>query len=483
MVRYHWSKAAIKISCFGVLLAFTLLYVDKVLAVKYEDGIYGLTTFYELEENTVDVLVLGSSHAFANIDTGILWDDYGIASYILGGSIQPMWNTYYYLKDALKTQSPELIVLEAHTTTMQSDYIDDSRIIKNTYGMNWSKNKIDAIKVSSPPERWTDFLLSYSQYHNRYTELTKDDFLINRGSVYYRTWKGFYYELMGTTVFDPPNVGGISERGSMSQKTEEYYRKTIELALEHDIPILIVASPYAITEWEQSVFNTASDIAEKYRVPFINYNLLYESIGIDYSSDMADIAHLNFSGRGKYTRALGGYIKENYDIPDRRNNQNYNSWEMNARYLSAVGDNRELLAATEMWDITPRLLSENYTVIVSVDGNCTTSDENLSPLFDVLDIPCSGERGIWYITSQTEFHDSISGNEEADTYMCLDSHDIRISRKFDNTTQEYSNTVVFDNVMYKKVSNGVNVFIYDSITQILVDVFGINVDDAYRIVR
>ena len=74
--------------------------VDGILKVKYVDGIYSMKRFYELEDDSVDVLFLGSSHVFETYNTSVLWDEYGIASYVLGGSVQPMWNTYFYMKEA-----------------------------------------------------------------------------------------------------------------------------------------------------------------------------------------------------------------------------------------------------------------------------------------------------------------------------------------------------------------------------------------------
>lgn len=108
------KKTILRITCFVLILCMVLGYVNKVFKVKYGDGIYGVTKFYELDDNTVDVLFLGSSHAYEDFNTGTLWDEFGIASYILAGSVQPMWNTYYYLKEALKTQTPELIILEGY---------------------------------------------------------------------------------------------------------------------------------------------------------------------------------------------------------------------------------------------------------------------------------------------------------------------------------------------------------------------------------
>jgi len=477
-----YVKSFAKILCFCTILLLVLSYTDKVFALKNEDGLYDMIKFYDLENNTVDVLVLGSSHAFVDINTGVLWEEAGMTAYVLGGGVQPMWNTYYYLKEALKTQTPELIVLEAYTTVFAQEYNDDARITSNTFGMKWSRDKVAAIKTSSPEERWSEFLLSYCQYHTRYTELTRADFMANKGDIQYENRKGFW-QLMSTKAFNIPDVSKVSERIDMTGKTEEYYRKTIELALNNKIPLLIVISPYAgITARDQAVFNKASDIAAEYGVPFVNYNLLYEEIGLDFAQDCADKGHLNYRGNIKYTNTLCDYISENYNIPDRRGDVKYESWEANARYLTASVTNQELVESTNLPEIISKLQNSNYTVIVSVDGNCTTKDDKLYDLFESLGLGHDGDNGIWYIMDQVGIH-YFSGTDESEKYMRPDYHDVKMQRVFDNNSQTYINNVWFDNISCKKVQNGVNIVVYSNVTQTLADCFGINMDKGYIIVR
>lgn len=88
------KKTVVRITGFLLILLMVLAEINRVFKMKYGDGIYSLTKFYEQKKDSVDVLVLGSSHAFENINTGTLWDEYGMASYVLGGSRQPSWNTY-----------------------------------------------------------------------------------------------------------------------------------------------------------------------------------------------------------------------------------------------------------------------------------------------------------------------------------------------------------------------------------------------------
>ena len=50
-----------------------------------------------------------------------------------------------------------------------------------------------------------------------------------------------------------------------------------------------------------------------------------------YSSDFADWQHLNVKGSIKFSRKLAEDLKERYDLPDRRGEAGYASWDECAR--------------------------------------------------------------------------------------------------------------------------------------------------------
>lgn len=475
------KKTVIRISCFLILLATVLMITNQIFKMKYGDGIYGYTKFYELEDNTVDVLILGSSHAFEDFNTGILWNDYGMAAYILAGSEQPMWNTYYYLKEALKTQKPELIVLEGYLTTNQREYMDDSRIIKNNYGLKWSEDKIESIKVSAPKERWGEFLLEYVQYHNRYAELSREDFLPDQGRALYRDWKGFGCN-MNTSKLENRDVSHVTDRKPLYQKTETYYRKIIELAQENNIPITVIISPYAeITEGEQRLFKTAEEIAAEYGADFKNYNLCYQETELDFTTDAADGAHLNYRGNQKFSRTVGKYLKENYAISDRRGDSRYQSWENNASFIKEQINDQLLTETNDMESFLSQIGNANYSYFISIDGNCNSGMEGVKAMMDTFHISGDGHRGIWY----TDINEVIwySGGEEAEKYLKPDGHDICMRRVRKEDTADYANTLIVDNIEYKKVKNGVNITVYSSVTQTIVDSVGFDADDSFCLIR
>lgn len=476
------KNSIIRIFSFLLILIIILYYLNTVFAVKGGDGIYDLTKFYELEDNTVDVLILGSSHAFEAVNTGTLWSEYGTASFVLGGSYQQMWYTYYYLKEALKTQTPQLIILEAYMCIFKSDYYIDGTV-KNTYGLKWSKDKIEAIKVSTPKEQWGKYILGYIQYHMRYPALSRADFLKNQGNPLYENWKGLGCN-MCTTAYDNPDIHQVTKRKPMSEKTEIYYRKIIELASENDIPLLIVISPYAgITETSQAIFNTASDIASDYNVDFINYNLLYNEVGINFTHDAADQDHLNYRGNQKLTHALGEYITNTYDIPDRRGNDKYKSWELDSQYISSTIKNQQLIEADSFQGIMENITAQEYTLFVSVDGNCNTSVPDMAMLFDTLNIPRDRGNEVWYVSNKKGIL-YASYAEEYNKDFRLDYHDVCITRTLINEeAQKYENSVIIDNISYRKVTDGINITVYNPLTQSIVDSFGFDMNDNYNLVR
>ena len=62
-----------------------------------------------------------------------------------------------------------------------------------------------------------------------------------------------------------------------------------------------------------------------------------DGVGFDYASDLTDTSHCNRWGAEKVTSYVGAYLKENYDLPDRRGDAAYASaWDAAyERYASA----------------------------------------------------------------------------------------------------------------------------------------------------
>ncbi len=377
----------------------------------------------------------------------------------------------------MKTQTPKLVILEAYCVNMDAEYIDDSRIIKNTYGMKWSKNKLRAMSVSAPKERQREFLIGPLQYHGRYAELKKEDYLTYQANErMYKYWKGFGNNMV-VTPQTRNDISGVSQEIDLSPKVEKYYKKIIKLTRRKNIPLLIVVSPYSrINEQEQGRYLKAAEIAEKYGISFINFNLFYDEIGMDFNSDFADGDHLSYLGNRKYTKYLGQYLKQNYELPDRREDKTYDSWNMNLKYYTKSLYGKELQQCTDLNDYFEHIATEDCIAIFTASDvsmwreikNKTYSDLSCATLVK------SEDQVVYQSNEEDTWHSKIKGADFA----------ISCSRQIDSAgSMKFQHTINVGLSEYQKVSDGINVVIFNAYTNEVADAVGFDAANGFSIVR
>lgn len=276
----------------------------------------------------MDVLFLGSSHVHCNVNTMLLWEEYGMAAYLCTSAEQPLWNTYHYLVEALKTQSPELVVLDMYCPSRFYEDYQEGWLDENLTGMRLSPNKLEAVKASTT-EGQTDFFLGFPRYHSRYDQLTEADF---RNFFWNRReqarWKG-YTPLNSHAELTEPDLSYVTQERAMTEKSQYYFDKIVELTKEKGIALALVSAPYLPEEEDQAVYNYVERLAKEKGLLFLNYNTteLYREAGIVFAEDFADHTHLNEGGSDKYTRHLGKWLRDHYRVSDRRGQKGYESWE------------------------------------------------------------------------------------------------------------------------------------------------------------
>lgn len=324
------SKAKkLSFSGLGLFLVFVLLgwvITNNTLTLKRSDGVITMQDYYEQPIGTVDVLMLGSSRSGVNFDCEEMWKEYGISGYMLWGSVQPLWNTYYFLKEAVKVNRPKVVVLETNAGMYSFEYSDDGRQYTNTYGMKMSLNKVEAVQVSAPQERWADLLLGFPIYHTRYSELTEEDFRRYPWNISENVSKGGSVRYGRGALNDYGEATDLVTIKEINFKEELYLRKIIELCQSENLPLLLIEGPVIDRTDAQPYFNYIQMIADEYNLPYLNYNLLDAETGLGISDIYID-GHLNTNGGRKVSSHLGKYLMDNYDLQDHRGDEVYQSWE------------------------------------------------------------------------------------------------------------------------------------------------------------
>lgn len=330
--------------CFLVLLAVTIYLISSILKVKSSHGIDQQAGLYWQEEDTIDVIMMGTSHIHCNINTALLWEKYGIAAYDYSGAEQPLWMTYFYLRELYKYQKPEVIVLDLYAPARFKDDYQYQWISENIYGMRFSLNKMEMLAVSVEPERIRNYFPSFAVYHSRYDELQEEDF-----ENFF--WNGEEKEIFkGYTPYwnvaaqEMPEITGQGE-GGLTEKSEKYLRKIIAYTKKMGTDLIFIVAPYMITETDKQTYNQIARIADEEEIPFIDYNEYYKEIGLDFKEDFNDDSHLNYWGSCKFTEYFG-VLLDSYDrIPDRRGQEGYESWDEHVRFIEGLQNSYETNSA------------------------------------------------------------------------------------------------------------------------------------------
>ncbi len=345
------SSAKTKIKrAFCIVLTLTLLAAELhvTTATLQNKNTSGITTMqnYYLQDN-VDVLLLGNSRIGLNIDGEVLWNEYGLNSYNLWGSVAPMWNSYYYLKEAIDVNKPKIVVLETNSITFADfDYRDEYFQIVNTIAIRNPINRFEATMVSCENDKVIDFMLKLPLFHERVFELKENDF-----NHYYWTDnlavdKGFHTNYLEQINKQDSGIDVVNYY-AIPEKELYYLEGIIDICENNDIPLIFIKSQIPENAIQQPFFNTLSLIAEENDIPFINFNFLNDEL--DFSiTDFGD-GHLNTKGARKNSEYLGQYIVDNY--PDLVGN-NDNSWNITAAdiqdsYIQRITDNNDYFAELE----------------------------------------------------------------------------------------------------------------------------------------
>ena len=312
----------------------------KVFHFKYARQ---LEVYYGLPRDTVDVLIVGSSHAYKHIDPSVLYEEEGISAYVLGSAAQPIWNSYYYIVEALRTQSPKLVIVECYKTTVPSDYSDDPTTVKAVSNMMLSWNRMEAIYNSvGDRSKLVDYYLEFPWFHSRYKELGSGDFVLDYGSTAKNRYFLGYNPLNKSIETELPEWDKVTERKELTEKNALYLDKIISLSKEKGFDLLFIITPFSDkTADRQLTYNAVQDFADEKGVLFLNCNLLGDEIGLDPKVDFSSSRHLSVIGAEKTTRYLAQYIRQHFELEDHRGDSRFDRWEQNMLQHKARREKRK----------------------------------------------------------------------------------------------------------------------------------------------
>lgn len=463
-----------------------------------------LRAFYQ-EDDPVDVLVVGTSHMLYGVSPMEIYDKYKITTYNLASAGQPIQVSYFILKEAIKYQIPEVIVLDVSSLwAVGEDYAWRYILDK----MPLSKNKINFAReyiMQNDKNSFLGAVFPCIRYHDRWKYISKSDFT-SLFSNHRHYCKGYNMDAQSSPINITENeMNSEAEKMSQIQKNTmsgyryetywmnvsdstlydvsipkenlEWLFRVRQLCTDHNIELLLTKIPVInlptkySSAWTEKRAMEIRRICSRYNIAF--WDIQYDSnINLDLSKDYRDLGHLNLSGAQKVSNCLGKYLIEKYNVSSYENtNWNYDL------FLYRQVTNVALLQLENDFIKYVNKLKEMYLdkniIIVVKDDMYTRLSEKEKEAFYSLGIKIKD-----FIPYQDAFLAIIENGEVI--YQGRSNQKIIYEGKFLKTGYEYQvlssgyyaksqASVVINNMEYAMNMRGINIIVYDDYVGEVID--------------
>ncbi len=317
------KKKIIAAICVVLVTVLLLTALTALLMPKYIENAEGrLVGEYYAEAGGHDVLFLGDCEVYESFIPAVLWEKYGISSYVRGSSQQLTWQSYYLLEEMFEYEKPQIVVFNVYA--LKYGIPQNNAYNRMTLdGMRWSSSKVRAIKASmTEDESFIEYVFPLLRFHSRISELEADDLKYFFGAPAVSD-SGY---LMKTEI-RPMEVfreGDDLFDYTLPEAGFDYLDKMKALCEENGSELILIKAPtnhwkfWWYDEWDEQIVKYAGENG----LDYINLIPYADEMGIDWSVDTYDEGmHLNVTGAEKLSVYFGDILKEKYGVPDRRANE------------------------------------------------------------------------------------------------------------------------------------------------------------------
>lgn len=444
-------------------IALTVACLHKIYDIlRWKDTTGGylssIEQLYNTDEDLIDLVFLGSSHCYCGIYPELLWEEKGIAGFDLAVSAQDRDSAYYQLKELLKTQHPQVVVVDIYGICFEKHLVE-SNVYRNYLSMKTSLNSVAHIMAYAEREKRKELLAKWPIVHTRYSELKEFDFvpyepsIIGRGSLI--TWNIFAVE-------EDNGVNRCETVQPLNDKNREWVQKLIALSEEEDFELIFSLIPWKREDETQAIINGFKEYIKGQEIAFVDFTELAEKLDICSATDWADPEHLNARGAQKLTRYLGEYITAKLEFPDRRGDARYHQWdEALERYhqlemLDQLGHTADMEEYISILAEIPRI-----TCILSLEGTYADSSTGIYTYasgfhMDYQDY-LRGGKWLYQDGELAKICENVPGSE----FIC-DLNEIDTLKVCYRENYAKDN-ILIDGVSYGNTWGGLQIIIYDNI--------------------
>ena len=287
-------------------LALLLAFFTVLLTPKQHDHGAGWGQFRQEAEQSIDVLVVGSSMAYCDVVPAVFWEETGLTAYVMGGQELPFPMEEVYLREALRTQRPRAVLFEV-TSAFWEPRTGHEKL--NIGQMPWGWNRWKATFTQAGPEERLGLLFPLYFYHDRWDSLTGDDWSVAlrgyeadplAGYTYLGEYRVYEAVTRRDKAIDPAEVEANWQRA----------RALADLCAGEGILPVFYLSP-AVERTDPAVTGPFLDRLRTLPNAYVlDCGEAASGLSLSLTRDFYDALHLNAGGAETFTRWLAGWCRD-----------------------------------------------------------------------------------------------------------------------------------------------------------------------------
>ena len=294
-----------------------------------ERSTYGAvwSSYLQEERNSIDILFLGSSRVYCSVMPARIYENTGVRSYVMAGPSQTASLTYFYLRECLKTQTPQYVFVEA---SCAYSGLTEADSLANVCYMPFSINRILAaancesgiLKLALfPLEEFHSRI--YTPGHSRSVE--QEGILLCGYTPLAKT-----QSQKDRSIFSTAAAPG----DAVYETNLSFLKKIAALCESKGIRCIFFLAPAFTPLSDEARERLTLDLSALPCDAVEDWEDLNDAIGIDPEKDWYDAIHFGTTGAVKFSDHLSGYIDNLALLPSQ--NPVLALWAQRIEYMHAL---------------------------------------------------------------------------------------------------------------------------------------------------
>lgn len=319
-------KGSLEVVALCVAIIASLFISSHVLNHQFSSDELRVRAFYKEPENSLDMVLIGSSAAYTTFSSTVAWKEEGFTSYTLATSGAPMGIAKSMLKEVVKTQKPKLILIDLNGV-LYDDEAEQREGMTRLWvdNMPLSENKLETLDELTQGKDKLSWLFPLITYHQNWEKIK----VCLRYTGYdWKLWTGSRLPYS----FTMRSISGTSDRKNLidvtqyQEKQELYplsgqrFRELLDYLKENDMTnVAFFNMPRYYDKKmlpQRKLLNQAIAMAEAEGFQVYDFDREIARMNLDPNKDYYNSGHLNMNGQRKATKYIAKRLNQDHHLSD-----------------------------------------------------------------------------------------------------------------------------------------------------------------------